>query len=110
QRIGNSNALLPMTTVASAGAYLLSTLVELGPNARGERRATRYRHPHGKAAEASWGHGRRRAALTSVGVATVLRRSVCRGDADTASPLRRRQTVTSSREPPRWSQSPELPG
>jgi hypothetical protein len=32
RRIGNSNAILPMTTVASAGAYLLSTLVELGPN------------------------------------------------------------------------------
>jgi hypothetical protein len=30
--IENSNAILPMTTVASAGAYLLSTLVELAPN------------------------------------------------------------------------------
>src|SRR5262245_55761871 len=32
-RIGNSDAILPMTTVASAGAYLLSTPVEFGPNA-----------------------------------------------------------------------------
>src|SRR5262245_49530490 len=30
-RIRNSNAIVPMTTVASAGAYLLSTPVELGP-------------------------------------------------------------------------------
>ena len=28
------NAILPMITVASAGAYLLSTPVELGPNAK----------------------------------------------------------------------------
>ena len=33
QCIGNSNAILPMTTVASAGAYLLSTPVEVTPNA-----------------------------------------------------------------------------
>src|SRR5260370_25974964 len=31
ERIRNSNALLPMTAIASAGAYLLSTPVELGP-------------------------------------------------------------------------------
>jgi hypothetical protein len=32
-QIGNTNAILPMTTVASAGAYLLSlsTPMELGP-------------------------------------------------------------------------------
>jgi hypothetical protein len=30
-QIGNTNAVLPMTTVASAGAYLLSTPMELGP-------------------------------------------------------------------------------
>src|SRR5712691_5522499 len=33
-RLGNSNAILPMTSVASAGAYLLSAPVELEPNAR----------------------------------------------------------------------------
>jgi hypothetical protein len=38
--IGKSNAILPMTTVASSGAYLLSTPVEFGPNAAGERRPT----------------------------------------------------------------------
>jgi hypothetical protein len=31
--LGNSNTIFPMTTWASAGAYLLSTLVELGLNA-----------------------------------------------------------------------------
>jgi hypothetical protein len=31
-QIGNANAILPMTSVASAGAYLLSTPMELGPN------------------------------------------------------------------------------
>jgi hypothetical protein len=31
-QIGNTNAILPMTTVASAGAYLLSTPMALGPN------------------------------------------------------------------------------
>jgi hypothetical protein len=31
--IGNANTIFPMTAVASAGAYLLSTLVELEPNA-----------------------------------------------------------------------------
>jgi hypothetical protein len=30
--IGNTNAILPMATVASAGAYLLSTPMALGPN------------------------------------------------------------------------------
>src|SRR2546427_9699067 len=33
-RIRNSDVILPMTTVASAGAYLRATPVELGPNAR----------------------------------------------------------------------------
>jgi hypothetical protein len=32
ERIGNSNAILPMTTVASVRAYLLSTPAESGPN------------------------------------------------------------------------------
>jgi len=31
-QMGNTNAILPMTTVASAGAYLLSTPMALGPN------------------------------------------------------------------------------
>src|SRR5712691_2048572 len=34
------NAILPMTSVASAGAYLLSAPVELEPNAQAEARAT----------------------------------------------------------------------
>jgi hypothetical protein len=33
----NANAMLPMTTVASVGAYLISTGVELGLNASDER-------------------------------------------------------------------------
>jgi hypothetical protein len=32
EHIGNANAILPMTAAASAWAYPLSTLVELGPN------------------------------------------------------------------------------
>jgi hypothetical protein len=32
QRLGNANALLPITTVASAGTSLRSILVEFGPN------------------------------------------------------------------------------
>jgi hypothetical protein len=32
-RLGNSHAIFPMTTAASAGAYLPSTPVELGLNA-----------------------------------------------------------------------------
>jgi hypothetical protein len=42
-RLGNSNAMLPMTSVASAGAYLLSAPVELEPNARHEPCASAHR-------------------------------------------------------------------
>jgi hypothetical protein len=38
--IGNSHAMLPMTPVAVAGVYLLSTPVELGPNAGHQARRT----------------------------------------------------------------------
>jgi hypothetical protein len=38
--VGNSNAIVPMTIVASARGYLLATRVELGPNAQAEARAT----------------------------------------------------------------------
>src|SRR5439155_19322563 len=37
-RIRNSNAILRMTTVASAEVYLLTTLIELGPNAAPQAR------------------------------------------------------------------------
>ena len=40
ERIGNANAILPMTTVASAGAYLLSTPVELGPKESRQNKLT----------------------------------------------------------------------
>jgi hypothetical protein len=49
-RIGNANAILPMTAVASAGAYLLSTPVDLGPNTRGEPR----RQPQRGTSEGCW--------------------------------------------------------